>query len=131
MSGTVDYVIRTGVDVTEREEAQTQARDSNAAVHTVRKKSEVTLLQYQNELQALTARLLGLQEAGNKDLARELHDDLSQKLAALGMEVSTLLQPSGGSPEQAPRARPRSQRSDQRPGGRCSRNVPAAPSRYP
>ena len=55
----------------------------------------MTLLQNQKELQALTARLLGLQEAGNKDLARELHDDLSQKLAALGMEVSTLLQPSG------------------------------------
>jgi signal transduction histidine kinase len=52
------------------------------------------MLQNQKELQALTARLLGLQEAGNKDLARELHDDLSQKLAALGMEVSTLLQPS-------------------------------------
>jgi PAS domain S-box-containing protein len=62
---------------------------------TERRKSETILLQYQKELQALTARLLGLQEAGNKDLARELHDDLSQKLAALGMEVSTLLQPSG------------------------------------
>jgi signal transduction histidine kinase len=61
---------------------------------TERKNSETTLLQYQKELQALTARLLSLQEAGNKDLARELHDDLSQKLAALGMEVSTLLRPS-------------------------------------
>ena len=60
---------------------------------TGRKRSEETLLQYQKELQALTARLLGLQEAGNKELARELHDDLSQKLAALGMEVSTLLPP--------------------------------------
>lgn len=45
--------------------------------------------------EALTARLLALQEAGNKELARELHDDLSQKLAALGMEASTLLKPSG------------------------------------
>ncbi len=60
---------------------------------TVRKQGEATMLQNQKELQALTARLLGFQEAGNKDLARELHDDLSQKLAALGMEVSTLLQP--------------------------------------
>ncbi len=97
--GTVDYVICTGVDVTEREKAQLQARDSNAAVSTIREKSEVTLLQTQNELQALTARLLAIQEAGNKDLARELHDDLSQKLVALGMEVSTLLQPSARSPE--------------------------------
>jgi PAS domain S-box-containing protein len=88
---TVNYVIHTGVDVTEREAAQAQAQDSNAA-----------LLQYQRELQGLTARLLGVQEAGNKELARELHDDLSQKLAALGMEVSTLLQPSVSSPESLP-----------------------------
>ena len=100
--GSVNYVIRTGVDVTAREEAQAQARDSSAAVRSLSKKSEVTLLQYQNELQALTARLLGLQEGGNKDLARELHDDLSQKLAALGMEVSTLLQPSSGSSQELP-----------------------------
>jgi two-component system, chemotaxis family, CheB/CheR fusion protein len=97
--GAVDYVIWTGVDVTEREEAQLQARDSKAAIHTLREQSEVTLLHKQDELQALTARLLAIQEAGNKDLARELHDDLSQKLAALGMEVSTLLQPSIKSPE--------------------------------
>ncbi len=61
---------------------------------TARKRNEATMLQNQKELQALTARLLGLQEAGNRDLARELHDDMSQQLAALGMEVSTLLQPS-------------------------------------
>jgi PAS domain S-box-containing protein len=61
---------------------------------TTRKQNEATMLQSQKDLQALTARLLGLQEAGNRDLARELHDDMSQQLAALGMEVSTLLQPS-------------------------------------
>lgn len=70
---------------------------------TERSKSETMVLQYQKELQALTARLLGLQEAGNKELARELHDDLSQKLAALGMEVSTLLQPSVNSPDPLPK----------------------------
>jgi len=53
----------------------------------------MTLPEYQRELQALTARLLAVQEADNRELARELHDALSQKLAALGMEVSTLLQP--------------------------------------
>ena len=99
VDGTVDYVIRTGVDVTEREKAQSQLRESDAAVRTLRQTSEVRPLQDQKELHSLTARLLGLQEAGNKDLARELHDDLSQKLAALGMEVSTLLQPSSGSPQ--------------------------------
>ena len=97
--GTVDYVIRTGADVTEREKAEAQARDSDAAVLNLRKEGEVTLFQYQSELQALTARLLSLQEGGNKDLARELHDDLSQKLAALSMAVSSLLQPPRGSPD--------------------------------
>ncbi len=66
----VDCVICTGVDVTEREEAQEKA--------------------------------LRLQEAGNKDLARELHDDLTQKLAALAMEVSTILKPSGKASETLP-----------------------------
>jgi PAS domain S-box-containing protein len=61
----------------------TQQRESNAM-----------LLQNRMELQALTARLLGVQEADNKELSRELHDGFSQKLAALGMEVSTLLRPS-------------------------------------
>jgi signal transduction histidine kinase len=56
----------------------------------------------QRELQALTARLLGIQEGGNKELSRELHDGLSQKIAALGMEVSMLLQ----RPDQAPGALP-------------------------
>ena len=100
--GTVEYVIRTGVDVTEREHAQTQARHNAAAFRTLSKRSEVKLLRYQSELQALTARLLRLQESGSKDLARELHDDLSQKLAALGMEVSTLLQPFSGSSDKLP-----------------------------
>ncbi|MGD1072937.1 MAG: chemotaxis protein CheB [Bryobacteraceae bacterium] len=80
---------------------------------TERKKSEAILLQNQKELQALTARLLSLQEAGNKDLARELHDDLSQKLAALGMEVSTLLRPSTDPHDSLPeRARALSARID-------------------
>jgi PAS domain S-box-containing protein len=80
---------------------------------TERKKIEATLLRYQSELQALTARLLGLQEAGNKELARELHDDLNQKLAALGMEVSTLLQPSASPGESLPeRVRALSSRID-------------------
>ena len=33
--GTVEYVIRTGVDVTDREAAQEQVRDSDAAVRTL------------------------------------------------------------------------------------------------
>lgn len=69
---------------------------------TERKRNETTLLEYQKELQTLTARLLAIQEDGNKEVARELHDELSQKLAGLGMEISTLLQSTSRSPELLP-----------------------------
>ncbi|HTR39894.1 MAG TPA: PAS domain-containing protein [Bryobacteraceae bacterium] len=61
---------------------------------TDRKDIETTLLQSQEQLRALTARLVEVQEAGLRELARELHDNLSQDLAALGMDMSTLLRPS-------------------------------------
>jgi PAS domain S-box-containing protein len=57
------------------------------------KKNEAKLVQVQEDLRGLTARLVDLQELGMKELARELHDDLSQHLAALGMEIETLLLP--------------------------------------
>jgi PAS domain S-box-containing protein len=55
-----------------------------------RKKNEEALLDYQGQLQRLTGNLLTVQEAGNQELARELHDVFSQELAALNLEVSTL-----------------------------------------
>jgi len=57
-------------------------------------KNEAKLRQNQTDLRALTARLVDLQESGMKELARELHDDLSQRLAALGGDLSNLLPPS-------------------------------------
>lgn len=59
---------------------------------TERKRNEETLLDYQKQLQHLAASLISAQEIENRELARELHDVFSQQLAALGMEVSTLLQ---------------------------------------
>jgi signal transduction histidine kinase len=47
-------------------------------------------LLYQQELQALTAKLISAQEASSKHLARELHDVFGQKLGVLGMEISAL-----------------------------------------
>jgi PAS domain S-box-containing protein len=58
---------------------------------TDRKKNEEALLDYQKRLQRLTANLLTIQENENRELARELHDVFSQELAALGMEIATLL----------------------------------------
>ena len=56
-----------------------------------RKQNEKALLRYQQELQALTARLIEVQETESKYLARELHDVFSQRLAALGIEIGRLV----------------------------------------
>jgi PAS domain S-box-containing protein len=65
---------------------------------TEKRKSENALLQYQQQLRDLAGRLLAIQEAESQLLARDLHDDLSQKLAALGMEASTLAKSGAGTP---------------------------------
>jgi PAS domain S-box-containing protein len=69
------------------------------------KQNEAKLIQSQEDLRALMARLIEVQESGMKELARELHDDLSQSLAALGRRIETLFppsaQPSGSCSEQA------------------------------
>lgn len=62
---------------------------------TDREKAETALIKYRREL---TARLLSIQEAETRLLARELHDDLTQKLAALGMETSALAKSATRSP---------------------------------
>ena len=56
------------------------------------RKNEITLRRSQEELRALTAQLISVQEEESKHLARELHDAFSQRLAMLGMEVSALEQ---------------------------------------
>ncbi|HTR37922.1 MAG TPA: chemotaxis protein CheB [Bryobacteraceae bacterium] len=57
---------------------------------TERKKARAALLKSQEELRDLAGRLLLIQETETKLIARDLHDDLSQKLAALGMQASSL-----------------------------------------
>src|SRR5438270_4702421 len=59
---------------------------------TERKRSEMALHRSQERLQVLTTRLIEAQEAQNKYLARELHDDFSQQLAVLGMEIAVIAQ---------------------------------------
>jgi signal transduction histidine kinase len=54
--------------------------------------SESALLQNRGELRALTANLLQSQGDERRRLARELHDDLSQKVAKLQFDVETLEQ---------------------------------------
>ncbi len=66
-------------EASERERAET-------ALH----QSEGDLLHTREELRALTASLLTSQEEERRRVSRELHDDLSQKLAKLQFDVETL-----------------------------------------
>jgi two-component system, NarL family, sensor kinase len=61
-----------------------------------RKQTEMAVLRYQQDLRVLTTRLMDAQEAESKYLARELHDEFSQKLAVLGMEIAAVAHRSTG-----------------------------------
>jgi PAS domain S-box-containing protein len=54
---------------------------------TERHEAEAAIQERERELQSLTGRLILGQEAERRRLARELHDDLSQRLAALAIEI--------------------------------------------
>jgi PAS domain S-box-containing protein len=62
---------------------------------TERRERERMLAEYRERFQKLTAALIAAQEGGNRELARELHDVVSQELARLGMEISTLKKEAG------------------------------------
>jgi PAS domain S-box-containing protein len=72
-------VLEMGVDITQHKQDEAGLRTSEAA-----------LRQSQERYRMLAGHLLTVQEAERKRLARELHDDLSQRLAALAMEAETL-----------------------------------------
>ncbi len=72
--GAVRQIISTGIDITRRK------LDADA------------LRQSEDQLRRLTANLLTAQEDERKRVARELHDDVNQRMAILANEVSTLEQ---------------------------------------
>jgi len=59
---------------------------------TARKNAEATLRRNQEELQGLAGRLITVQEEERKRIARDLHDDLSQRLALLCVDLDLLRQ---------------------------------------
>jgi signal transduction histidine kinase len=75
------YVGGLGVDITERKKAE-EALCQN----------QLELQNYQAQLQDLTSKLFTAQESERQRIARELHDDVSQRLAALVLDVASLEQ---------------------------------------
>jgi PAS domain S-box-containing protein len=67
------------VDITERKQTE-------EALH----RNQVELHQQQVQLEELTSKLLAAQEHERQRIARDLHDDVSQRLAALVLEVASL-----------------------------------------
>jgi signal transduction histidine kinase len=59
---------------------------------TARKEAEAALRRDQEELQSLAGRLITIQEEERKRIARDLHDDLSQRLALLCVDLDMLRQ---------------------------------------
>jgi PAS domain S-box-containing protein len=68
---------------------------------TVKKNVEAALSRDREELRNLAGRLITVQEEERKRIARDLHDDLSQRLALLCMDLDTLRQSMAGSAETA------------------------------
>ena len=76
------------VDITERKQAEEALRESTAA-----------LRHSHAQIQHLAGKLIAAQEEERKRVARELHDDVNQKLAALAITLSKMkkgLDPSDG-----------------------------------
>jgi PAS domain S-box-containing protein len=66
---------------------------------TERKKNERALVEYKHQLQKVAGALLAAQEASYREIARDLQEVFSQKLAAIGLEISFLKQKIKGLPE--------------------------------
>ncbi len=58
---------------------------------TVRKQAEIKLLESEQKLRELAGRLLTAQDKERSNLARELHDDVTQQLALLSIELGRLV----------------------------------------
>ncbi len=77
--GGTDYALESNRDITER-------RGAEETLH----RNQVDLHQQQMQLEELTSKLLNAQERERQRIARDLHDDVSQRLAALVLEVASL-----------------------------------------
>jgi two-component system, chemotaxis family, CheB/CheR fusion protein len=86
--GAARHIVRVGVDVTD-------ARRAEGAIQQTQ-----ILRQSQEQLRTLTAALVEAQEEERRRISQELHDDISQRLAALSIQMAVLHKSYGISPEE-------------------------------
>ncbi|MFO0699636.1 MAG: PAS domain S-box protein [Nitrospira sp.] len=91
--GGTDYALESNRDITERKSAEETLHRNQLELH-----------QQQVQLEELTAKLLNAQERERQRIARDLHDDVSQRLAALVLEVASLEQHPAPAPGEYPQA---------------------------
>ena len=87
--GEVRWIEHVCTPVTDDQGILVGIRASNRDV-TQRMHAQAAICEREKELQSLTGRLILGQEEERRRLARELHDDLSQRLAALAIEIGKL-----------------------------------------
>jgi len=74
------------IDITDRRQAEEQLRSANAALAT----ELAERIRNEREIRSLSGRLMNAQEEERARIARELHDDLSQQIAALSIAMGNL-----------------------------------------
>ena len=79
LDGTLYAICGIATDITERQQAEEVLRQRQRALESA-----------QAQLQDLTSKLLTAQDSERQRIARDLHDDFSQRLAALTFDVASL-----------------------------------------
>ncbi len=98
--GDIRWIELANRPVIDRQGGLDSFRASNRDI-TVRKQIEISLQASREKAAALAANLISTQEAGSTRLARELHDDINQRLAFLKIEVDKLEMKNQSLPEPA------------------------------
>lgn len=84
-------VLRSSVnDITERKRAEEALTRLNASLENQVVERTAVLRRQQAKLEGLTAKLITAQEEERRRIARELHDDITQRLAALAIDLQRL-----------------------------------------